>query len=60
MNLNSDSYINDELCICIPRDDIARNCQKLKNDITATPDLDTDGNKIQIFINYYIFKWVTI
>lgn len=58
MNLNSDSYTNDELCNLInisypyQEDDIARNCQKLKNDITSDPNLDADGkNKIQIFIN---------
>ena len=58
MNLNSDSYSDDELCNLInisypyQQADIAKNCQKLKSDILSDSNLDdTDKNQIQRFID---------
>jgi len=58
MNLNSDSYSDDELCNLInisypyQQGDIAKNCQKLKSDILSDSNLDdTDKNQIQRFID---------
>ena len=58
MNLNSDSYSDDELCNLInisypyQEADIAKNCQKLKGDIIGDSNLDDiNKNNIQRFID---------